>query len=314
MKNIHTNDQTKQNFESFHQDLERILKETERLNDHLPSGKLREATLDKKVKEAIDVNLLSIWEKKEIAEAKVSQLEKQLSAKIEKVKQLEYQNYILQKQRKEEKLEFSKMKDELQKKSQDVEKLLDILYGTDKAKEYAKLDSENWSSKQIRAYHIGPPTHVARSMYGKNEGIVGLRKNEPNYWADGHNEIWKTQEENLVKKEEEQDSLEQLAKNGLWVLNNEKQRVGSGQVPIADQIKNHYNTMMFRQNNPDSTLDTDMFAREGSAGGNSGQDEPHTPGFQNTHSRSQAHLPSANMPQGADQTQLSKSGFRLTFN
>ena len=64
------------------------------------------------------------------------------------------------------------MKNDLKAKTSDVDRLLDILYGTDKAKEYAKLDAESWSKKQVRGYHAGPPVHVVRSMY--NGGMVGF--------------------------------------------------------------------------------------------------------------------------------------------
>ena len=128
--------------------------------------------MDQKVKEALDINLLDIWEKKEIAELKVRKLSKTLDLKIEKIKELEYQNYILNKKNKELVASQTKMKNDLKAKTSDVQRLLDILYGTDKAKEYAKLDAESWSKKQVRGYHVGPPVHVVRSMY--NGGMVNF--------------------------------------------------------------------------------------------------------------------------------------------
>ena len=102
---------------------------------------------------------------KEVAEQKVLELSKALDLKTEKVKELEYENYLLTKKNKEMNISYSKMEKDLKAKTEDVERLLDILYGTDKAKEYAKLDAEIWKDKQIKGHHIGPPVHVVRGMH-----------------------------------------------------------------------------------------------------------------------------------------------------
>ncbi|CAI2370662.1 unnamed protein product [Moneuplotes crassus] len=319
LNNVKRDQNTREEFKNLDNELGNLLKQAEVRNKGLPSSGVDDASLDQKVKEALDINLLDICEKKEVAESKLRELTKQFDSKVEKVKQLEYENYLLQKKNKEFEQKFIKADQDLKKKTQDVERLLDILYGTDKAKEYAKLDAESWNNKQIRAYHIGPPVHVMRSMHSKNQGITSLKQNEPNYCADGHNEIWKTQEENLVKEEKEDDSLETFTKTGLWVLKN-TQSMGSlpsENIPVSDQIKNHYNTLMFNQQNPESTFDTDMFARTGSSGQDANNHFPNTPGFDNTQNGQSPHFGAQRgpqMPQRSGRTGYSNSGFRLTFN
>mmetsp|Transcript_9347 Transcript_9347/g.8249 ORF Transcript_9347/g.8249 Transcript_9347/m.8249 type:complete len:144 (+) Transcript_9347:324-755(+) len=141
---------------------------------------INNVTYDQKVKEALDINLLNICEKKEVAEQKVYELSKTLDKKIEKIKELEYETYLLKKKNKEMNSSYVKMEKDLKAKTEDVERLLDILYGTDKAKEYAKLDAQSWKDKQVRGYHVGPPVHVSRGMYDvKNKRV--LKQTEPNY-------------------------------------------------------------------------------------------------------------------------------------
>ena len=64
------------------------------------------------------------------------------------------------------------MENELESSKADVARLMDILYGVDKAKEFAKIDQENHKERQIRGYHIGPSADVVRRMY--NGGRVGV--------------------------------------------------------------------------------------------------------------------------------------------
>ena len=64
---------------------------------------------------------------------------------------------------------------ELESCKADVSRLMDILYGIDKAKEYAKIDLEKARERKIRGYHIGPSADVVRRMY--NGGKVKLYYN-----------------------------------------------------------------------------------------------------------------------------------------
>jgi hypothetical protein len=205
--------------------------------------------------------------------------------------------------------------------------LLDILYGTDKAKEYAKMDAENWSKQQIRGYHVGPPVHVVRRMY--NGGQV-LKYTEPNYTAEGHDQIWKTQEENMVKQEKNEDSLESFAKAGLWIMNTSpsKSNLNDRNIPIADRIKNQYNTTVFNtdQVNFESTNATDNFDRRESAGSkqSNSSNDIKTPAFRSSYSKQTPVLGNRllnklgrtqnTQPQTYRSNQNSNAGFRMTFN
>jgi septal ring factor EnvC (AmiA/AmiB activator) len=109
---------------------------------------------------------------------KVYEMTKIIETKTNKIKELEYQNYMLSKEAKELKEKITKMEQELEKSKSDVGRLMDVLYGVDKAKEYAKLDAESLRTKQIQGYHVGPPVHVVRRMYNGirvrlfNRGVV----------------------------------------------------------------------------------------------------------------------------------------------
>ena len=81
--------------------------------------------------------------------------------------------------------------------------------------------------------------------------------------------------------------MQKLAKAGLWVLNSSssKPNLRPNNVPISDQIKNHYNTMMFNNENGnfETTQDTDDFERAGSRNSNQSYSKNvETPNFQRT--------------------------------
>jgi hypothetical protein len=80
--------------------------------------------------------------------------------------------------------------------------------------------------------------------------------------ADGHNEIWKTQEENLTRIDKnDQETYQNLARAGLWILKGTSStpNLYHPQIPISEQIKNHFNSEVFTQEHPnfDSTEGTE---------------------------------------------------------
>jgi len=115
--------------------------------------------------ECIDINLLDICEKKVIAEAKVRELTKLADSRLQKVKDLEHINFRLTKQNSEFQARFDQVDKQLESSKAEVARLMDTLYGIDKAKEYAKLDSETLKTKPIRGYHAAPTREVLKGLY-----------------------------------------------------------------------------------------------------------------------------------------------------
>ena len=93
-------DSTKYKLESeeFFNQLEQIREQTDQLNENLPNSDTN--TIEDKVKDALNVNLIDIWVKKEIAEKKVYEMSKQMEIKDERIQRLDYENYLLKEKRK----------------------------------------------------------------------------------------------------------------------------------------------------------------------------------------------------------------------
>ena len=93
-------DSTKYKLESeeFFNQLEQIREQTDQLNENLPNNDTN--TIEDKVKDALNVNLIDIWVKKEIAEKKVYEMSKQMEIKDERIQRLDYENYLLKEKRK----------------------------------------------------------------------------------------------------------------------------------------------------------------------------------------------------------------------
>jgi len=105
------------------------------------------------------------------------------------------------------------------------------------------------------------------------------------------NQIWKTQEDNMDDQDiRGDDSLQSLAKAGLWILKGSTSQPNLRQqqqtLPITDRIKNHYNSTMFNKQslNMESTNASDNFDRGYNSGSNqsSGSSDLKTPTFNNT--------------------------------
>ena len=120
-----------------------------------------------------------------------------------------------------------------------------------------------------------------------------------------------------------------MAKAGLWVLNsNPSQNLNERNIPIADQIKNHYNTAILEnaKTNLESTFETDAFDRAESSNSNQSYRNQNTPTFRNTLHETSPHFGNQQKIQDKNQykhknnqnesnkTGYSKTGFGITFS
>ena len=131
----------------------------------------------------------------------------------------------------------------------------------------------------------------------------------------------------MVKESKnEEASLQNLAKAGLWILkgNSSQSELSAPDIPLSDQVKNIFNSQMFGQDvqiNYESTNDTENFQSAENNGTNlSNVQNMKIPYYQPSLDKQTPNFGAKmtnNLALRANQQKLNKnssSGFRMTFN
>jgi chromosome segregation ATPase len=135
---------------------------------------------DKRIQDAIDLNLLDICEKKERAEAQVKELQSQVDSKQKRIHDMEFELYQLKKEKRERSKRLEELEKETVEKDTEIERLLDLLYGADTATQAYKAD-------RLKAQLKVQPIETKLQRY---KSVPKFKY--PNHYLKETEEVWQT--------------------------------------------------------------------------------------------------------------------------